>query len=182
MKYETKKKSAEHNCVKAQKVHTMRNATLNIIMWLLAFVLVLTIIAVLPMPNDNRINVNTAVAQGVADDGTTAIAFAGGTGTEEDPYQIATPMQLRLLSETTDYVTYWGSGTFDGISMSTTIEKAVYYELTADLEMTSTDWTPIGSGGTNYFYGYFDGQGHTITFANEVTTEGKLARGLDRRE
>ena len=171
MQYDTKNQSTEQISVKVQKVHTMRNATLNIIMWLLAFVLVLTIMAVLPMPNDNRINVNTAVAQGVADDGTTATAFAGGTGTEEDPYQIATPMQLRLLSETTDYTTYWGSGTVDSSDMSVTITNAVYYELTANLELTSTDWTPIGSG-SQAFFGYFDGQGHTITFVNEVNTEG----------
>ena len=179
MQYDTKNQSAEHNCVKAQKVHTMRNATLNIIMWLLAFVLVLTIMAVLPMPNDNRINVNTALAQGVADDGTTAIAFAGGTGTEEDPYQIATPMQLRLLSETTDYATYWGSGTVsDNIGSSATIREAVYYELTANLELTSTGWTPIGSG-DQVFFGYFDGQGHTITFVNAVNVEGVLTDDIN---
>ena len=172
MKYDTKNKSTEQISEKAQKVHTMKNATLNIIMWLLAFVMVLTIMAVLPMPNDNKINVNNAVAQGVADDGSTATAFAGGTGTEEDPYQIATPMQLRLLSETTDYSTYWGSGEYSPNIIIT--DKHVYYELTADLEMTSTDWTPIGNG-SQTFFGSFDGQGHTITFVNQVNTEGILS-------
>ncbi len=35
-------------------------------------------------------------------DGTVAEAFAGGSGTKEDPYQIANGAQLALLSEQAD--------------------------------------------------------------------------------
>ena len=90
-------------------------------------------------------------------DGSIATAFAGGTGTESDPYQIADGAQLAYLaSEVNKGQAYENS----------------YFVLTADVNLGNIEWTPIGNsfsdalfGGTDYslFAGNLDGKGHTIS-------------------
>lgn len=85
-------------------------------------------------------------------DGTVAESYAGGNGTMENPYQIATPQQLALLAAQTN----------DGTGGN------AYYILTEDLCMDdSINWTPIGYFNSNSdnmgFEGVFDGAGHTIS-------------------
>ena len=99
----------------------------------------------------------TALAVDGAWDGSIATAFAGGTGTESDPYQIADGAQLAYLaSEVNKGQKYENS----------------YFVLTADIDLANYDWTPIGNsfsdalfGGTDYslFAGNLDGKGHTIS-------------------
>lgn len=82
-------------------------------------------------------------------------AFAGGSGTAEDPWQIETVEQLAYLSSTVN------DGSKSGY-------PGAYFVLTADLDMTGVDWTPIGNmvdmeNYTTLFLGTFDGQGHTVS-------------------
>ncbi|MCD8006003.1 MAG: hypothetical protein LUF29_03370, partial [Oscillospiraceae bacterium] len=100
---------------------------------------------------------STAVATATAAsadtwDGSVATAFAGGSGTETDPYQIATGAQLAYLASL-----------INGSSNSTYC--SCYYILTADIDLNNVSWTPIGckSGINYYFKGTFDGDGHTIS-------------------
>lgn len=83
-------------------------------------------------------------------DGTVADAYEGGTGTEEDPYQIATPQQLALLA----YETNNGLG------------GNAYYVLIDDIRLNVTggslQWTPIGLSNA-FFTGHFDGNDKTIS-------------------
>lgn len=76
-----------------------------------------------------------------------ATSFAGGTGEENDPYQISTAAQLAYLAkqvnEGTDY-------------------QRVHFRLVSDLDLGGKEWTPIGTDG-KIFWGGFDGGGHTIT-------------------
>lgn len=87
----------------------------------------------------------------VADSG-----FAGGSGTKEDPWQIASPEQLQLIRE----------------------NLAGHYTLTADIDLSGYEnWEPIGAFHSlsdapedaevphpDYaFTGTFDGAGHTIS-------------------
>ena len=105
-----------------------------------------------------------ALASDGAWDGSIDTAFAGGTGTESDPYQIADGAQLAYLaSEVNKGQTYENS----------------YFLLTADIDLANHDWTPIGNsfsdalfGGTDYslFAGNLDGKGHTI-FNISIGTE-----------
>ena len=105
-----------------------------------------------------------ALAADGAWDGSIATAFAGGTGTESDPYQIADGAQLAYLaSEVNKGQTY----------------ETSYFVLTADIDLDNHDWTPIGNsfsdalfGGTDYplFAGNLDGKGHTI-FNISIGTE-----------
>ena len=105
-----------------------------------------------------------ALASDGAWDGSIDTAFAGGTGTESDPYQIADGAQLAYLaSEVNKGQPYENS----------------YFVLTADIDLANHDWTPIGNsfsdalfGGTDYhlFAGNLDGKGHTI-FNISIGTE-----------
>ncbi len=72
-----------------------------------------------------------------------ATAFAGGSGTEADPYLISTAAELALLA----------SGSAE--------QMAANYLLTADIDLSGySDWTPIGN--ETPFSGCFDGGYHTV--------------------
>ena len=73
--------------------------------------------------------------------------FAGGTGTQNDPYQIATAAQLRAFAAAVNEEEH-----FDG----------EYIVLTADIDLSDAQWMPVGSAGGHYFAGIFDGQNHCI--------------------
>ena len=61
-------------------------------------------------------------------DGSTAAAFAGGTGTAEDPYQIANGAQLAYLASSVNSgETYAGKN----------------FVLTANIDLNGLPWTPI---------------------------------------
>ena len=100
----------------------------------------------------------TALAADGAWDGSIATAFAGGTGTESDPYQIANGAQLAYLASEVN-------------KEGKTYENS-YFVLTADIDLNNHDWTPIGNSfsgllfnRTDYslFAGNLDGKGHTIS-------------------
>lgn len=85
-----------------------------------------------------------------------AADFAGGTGTEADPYQIATAEQLAKLSkEVSEGNEYQG----------------MFFKLTENIDLSSHRWIPIGinkwelSGATtyNWFEGFIDGNDKTIS-------------------
>ena len=90
-------------------------------------------------------------------DGSIATAFAGGSGTGNDPYQIADGAQLAYLANSVN----------GGESYADT-----YFVLTANIDLGNKDWTPIANsfsdallGGSDYrvFAGNFDGNGYTIS-------------------
>ena len=98
-----------------------------------------------------------ALASDGAWDGSTAAAFAGGTGTAEDPYQIANGAELAYLASSVN-----SGETYEG----------KYFVLTANINLNGLPWTPIANsfsdallGGSNYriFAGNFDGNGYTIS-------------------
>ncbi|MBR5603411.1 MAG: T9SS type A sorting domain-containing protein [Bacteroidales bacterium] len=92
---------------------------------------------------DSRNISNTEIkSRAAADD------YAGGDGTPENPYQIATPEQLVLLAQQTNN----GTG------------GDACYILTNDIDLEGNVgflWTPIGND-SYYFTGVFDGDNHTI--------------------
>lgn len=87
-------------------------------------------------------------------DGKIAGKFAGGTGTESDPYQISNGAQLAYLAQQVNAGTNY---------------SGEYFKLTSDIRLNADDvptggneWTPIGKS-DNSFNGIFDGAGHTIS-------------------
>lgn len=94
-------------------------------------------------------------------DGTVATAFAGGSGTVENPYQIANGAQLAKLAQDVN-----GGNNYDG----------TYFVLTADILLNdisdweswettapTNSWTPIGSNYEQPFTGTLDGDGHSVS-------------------
>ena len=83
--------------------------------------------------------------------------FAGGAGTEDDPWQIATADQLLALSSTVN------DGSAQGY-------PGQFFVMTEDIDLAGVEWQPIGhmdltdmSIYSCMFFGTFDGQGHTIS-------------------
>ncbi len=112
-----------------------------------------------------------------------AEAFAGGSGTQEDPYQIASAQQLALIEA--KMVAEWSE-------LKNDYAKA-HYVLTADIALNDVsnfeswataapayNWLPIGTGDSYDFHGTLDGAGHTISgmYINVNAQEGADEFGL----
>lgn len=84
-----------------------------------------------------------------------AESFASGTGTKEDPYQIATPEQFAKLAVDVN----------SGVPDNNEYHCGEYFELKNDIDLSGKTWTPIGYGdqSSKPFQGYFDGKDHTVT-------------------
>lgn len=76
--------------------------------------------------------------------GLTLTAYADGTGTESNPYQISTAEQLQAINN----------------------NVSAHYILTEDIDLKGVDFTPIGNADSGAFTGSFDGNGHTISNLN----------------
>lgn len=83
----------------------------------------------------------------------TAADFAGGSGTKDDPYQIATAKQLAKLASEVN----------SGVPGQT--HSGEYFKLTAPIDLSGKRWIPIGYGNASSraFSGYFDGNNQVIT-------------------
>lgn len=99
--------------------------------------------------------------------------FAGGSGTEDDPYKIATLAQLEAFRDNVN-----SGNDYDG----------KYIMLTADIDLLGSDtnrWTPIGTPLSGHigtkFKGTFEGNGKTIKniYAQDNSNQG-LFRYIDR--
>ena len=104
--------------------------------------------------------------------------FAGGSGTQSDPYLISTEDQLRYLSSSINADVDW---------------SGVWFKQTADIALTGGDWQAIGwalNGDVNGkktpiaaypFRGSYDGDGHTIsglTIGTEKAPTDQMTSGL----
>ena len=81
-------------------------------------------------------------------------AFSGGSGTEDNPYKISSAADLKALAVAVN----------DGAEC-----KGIYFQLTKDIDLGGSPWTPIGSF-DNQFTGIFDGNGCKITRLTINTT------------
>lgn len=79
-------------------------------------------------------------------DGTASTSLTG-SGTEADPYLIATGCDLKFMA--------------DQVNADVAEYVSAYYQLTADINLNSIAWTPIGA--QTSFKGVFDGNGKTIS-------------------
>ncbi len=94
--------------------------------------------------------------------------FAGGKGTEKEPYLVKTETQLRYIAEAMNEDVDW---------------ENIWFALDSDITLTDGDWLPIGHAiqaeingqKENFsvypFRGNFDGRGHTITGLTIGSTE-----------
>lgn len=89
-------------------------------------------------------------------DGTIAENYAGGDGSAENPYQIATAEQLALLAQQTN--SNMGGGAYYILTEDICLNE--------DLSSNPLNWPVIGLASTDtccYFTGHFDGNGKTIS-------------------
>lgn len=88
--------------------------------------------------------------------------FSGGTGTQEDPFQIATAADLSALSEAVK-----GGNPF----------AETYFIMTQDIDMAGVEnMKPIGMA-DQVFSGHFDGANHTVSNLT-ITSKSDMAVGL----
>jgi hypothetical protein len=76
-----------------------------------------------------------------------------GTGTALDPYIITTRADLETINN----------------------DLTAHYELGADIDLSGTDWVPLGSVGWTQFSGSFDGKGHTIANMHHTYQDANMA-------
>jgi len=101
-----------------------------------------------------------------------AQTFSAGSGTSDDPYQIASVLDLKAMKTQVD------------LNNNSTLGK--FYVLVNDIDMTGVnDWFPIGLNPSNHggsagydFQGTFDGNGYTIENLTYSWTGTGLAGGL----
>ncbi|MBO5270429.1 MAG: hypothetical protein J6B77_06565, partial [Clostridia bacterium] len=90
--------------------------------------------------------------------GSIANGFAGGSGTEADPYLISNGAQLAFLAQQIN-------------SGSKVKYYRMHYRLTKDIDLGGREWDPIGGFYNEYntgstalsFMGVFDGDGHVVS-------------------
>ncbi|MCM1194227.1 MAG: hypothetical protein NC389_17615 [Acetatifactor muris] len=98
------------------------------------------------------------------------VGFAGGSGTEEDPYQIGDVSQLVAFANSVN------DGSRGG-------HYGEFIRLTADLDLSGVEWVPIGNMNdmethSTMFLGTFDGGGHTISNLTYESDEFNCGAGL----
>lgn len=96
--------------------------------------------------------------------------FAGGAGTEAEPYRIETAEQLLAFGQSVN------DGSRGGYA-------GQYVQLAADVDLAGVEWTPIGNMGdvegfSTVFLGTFDGDGHTVSNLTFSTDEFTVGAGL----
>ncbi|MEL7565269.1 MAG: InlB B-repeat-containing protein [Dehalobacterium sp.] len=88
-----------------------------------------------------------------------AASFAGGTGTAEDPYQIATAEQLAYLATLCNTTQVPDTANPDP-AKPLYAQKA--YIITADIDLSAHLWPRLTSSTSRKFTGSFDGGGHFV--------------------
>lgn len=80
-----------------------------------------------------------------------ASSFAGGDGTEQNPYRISNAAELAYLAKI--------------VNTQSTAPEYKYYVLTDNINLGYSEWTPIGifDNENQYFCGSLDGNGYTIS-------------------
>ena len=104
--------------------------------------------------------------------------FSGGTGTQGDPWLIASQADLTALAE---FLNSGNAETFDTENAGVGNCHGYYFKQTADIDLTGVTWEPIGYSGGYYFAGNYDGGGHSITNAvstGKVDPDGYATAGI----
>ena len=107
-----------------------------------------------------------------------APSFGGGTGTQGDPWLIASQEDLIALAE---FLNSGNAEQFDAEDAGIGNCHGYYFKQTADIDLTGVSWEPIGYSGSYYFAGNYDGDGHSIKNAistGKVDPDGFATAGI----
>ena len=105
-------------------------------------------------------------------------SFSGGTGTQGDPWLIASQADLIALAE---FLNSGNAATFDTENAGIGNCHGYYFKQTADIDLTGVAWEPIGYSDSCSFAGNYDGGGHSITNAastGKVDPDGYATAGI----
>lgn len=140
--------------------------TVNIFRTLLLSVLTLTFGAC----NDNELMKETELnsllitkIDGIGEvwDGTIAPTFAGGIGTQDNPFQIASGAQLaKLADDVNSGTTYYGK--FFVLTANIVLNNTDGWENWSESNAPNNSWIPIGNH-DHEFRGTLDGKGYTVS-------------------
>lgn len=108
-------------------------------------------------------------------DGSIAKSFAGGTGTQDDPYLISNGSELAYLAQEVDKnISY--KGKYFQLTQDIVLNDYTDWENWSETNAPKNTWNPIGNDRDSYtkyrFMGKFDGRNHKIW--GMYTTEGGL--------
>ena len=115
----------------------------KILAWTLTLAMMLSVLPGMMMP----------VSASTMSDGT----FSGGLGTQAAPYLIAT------VEDLTNLRTRANSTGANGTNPAGTLYRNAHYMQIADIDLTGTPWTPIGTSTTAPFGGVYDGGNYNIS-------------------
>lgn len=109
---------------------------------------------------------------------TKIVNVGNGTGTEDNPIEIASASELAYLAQQTNAggkeLTLENGGTING----KTNFQGVYFKLTEDIDLGEQAWTPIGKNNSNPFKGILDGDEKTIRNLAAISTDDNNYAGL----
>lgn len=119
------------------------------LLYIIPLVLLLALLAACGTPEETTSTPEPVLPVSIWD-GSVASSFAGGDGSEGDPYRIESAAQLAYLAVQVN-------------SGEEYTDK--HFVLKCDIDLNNIAWTPIGSGNIDryYFEGHFDGCGATIS-------------------
>lgn len=150
-----KKKKAKH----AKKNPFSKSDLIIFVVALFVAAMIFSGVKIYRSVRENESNASAQEAQTVVKpvltwNGAAASSFESGSGTEEDPYIIASGGQLAYLANLVN----------DGNSYYSSCS----YKLGCDIVLNDSDsyqnrWTPIGKDDNGCFTGTFDGNGHSVS-------------------
>lgn len=107
--------------------------------------------------------------------------MSGGSGTQDDPWLISTPADLKALA---DILNSGNASTYDahGDDCGAGNFHGYYFKQTADIDLQGIEnWEPIGYNGSTYFAGNYNGNGYIIRNAKstgKVDVDGYATAGI----
>lgn len=138
----------------------------------IAVIAIVAIIAAsLPIAAFGMAETNANVQPDEIWDGSIAEGFAGGTGTEADPYLISNGAELAYLAQQTNSgISYQGS--YFALTNDIYLNDTTDWESWGNDTAPANEWTAIGTE-SSPFSGSFDGNGHVVSgvYINELESQ-----------
>ncbi|MDO4544457.1 MAG: GLUG motif-containing protein [Clostridia bacterium] len=102
-------------------------------------------------------------------DGTIATGYAGGDGSEDNPYQIANGAQLAYLAQQTSAIMGYSTGKYFKLTADIVLNDTSNWESwgsldgNGDIIVPANVWTPIGVDSVSSFHGNFNGNNKVVS-------------------
>ena len=166
-------KASRRASADTQHTNTFIRSTVQIVLWLLTFVLSTMLVHFTNVGNNNLMNIQTNI---VAEDGT----FADEGTRIGDGLTLSTAFQISTYADLIALATLINSADGDADIGGEITYRTAYYRLVGDIGIVDSAWTPIGTA-TYPFKGTFMGDYHSIIFYVPISitsSSGKVYGGI----